>query len=56
MLTGWQSIGGGWFYFGADGNLVRDTIFTGGSGIGVQVDANGLMIAPAGYVPNIGSM
>ncbi|NLC74286.1 MAG: hypothetical protein GX685_03465 [Clostridiales bacterium] len=56
MLTGWPSIGGGWFYFGADGNLVRDTIFTDGSGIGVQVDANGLMIAPAGYVPNIGSM
>ncbi|WP_165443948.1 glycoside hydrolase family 25 protein [Lachnoclostridium sp. Marseille-P6806] len=51
MAVGWQEIGGGWFFFGEDGVLVRDAIFNDNAGIGVQVDANGLLVAPLGYVP-----
>ena len=51
MQTGWQLIGGGWFFFGEDGVLVRNAIFTDNAGIGVQVDANGLLVVPEGYTP-----
>lgn len=51
LEIGWHNIGGGWFYFGPDGKLVTNQVFYDNAGIPVQVDANGMMVYPAGYTP-----
>ncbi len=51
MLTGWQLIGTGYYYFGADGKMLTNATFADNAGMPVTVDATGLMIAPAGYIP-----
>ncbi|MCI2048355.1 MAG: hypothetical protein LKJ76_01390 [Lachnospiraceae bacterium] len=51
MSVGWRQIAGGWFFFGADGKLITNSIFTDNAGVQVQVNEQGLLVAPAGYTP-----
>lgn len=51
MAIGWQQINGGWFFFGADGKVVTNMVFVDAAGVQVQVNGQGLLVAPAGYTP-----
>ena len=50
LVTGWKQIGDKWFLFAPDGVLVANTTIDV-NGVVCQFDVNGVLVAPAGYVP-----
>lgn len=50
LVTGWKQIGPNWYLFGPDGILAVNTTLDV-NGTLCQFDVNGVLVAPAGYVP-----
>ncbi len=50
LVTGWKQIANNWYLFTPDGVLVSNTTIDV-NGVVCQFDPNGVLVAPAGYVP-----